>query len=127
MNESMRSSRESVQYLAAGRGDVAPLSVDRMIRKQPLGDVVASGHAKLDEDTSVPVSTQTVMDLLRDDRARLRGGGHAPPDDTDPEKDERDDNEAKRLAANRVAQRPGLSQNVRFLSTIPWRLRLTMR
>ena len=62
--------------------------------------MVASREAKLHEDTSVPVSTQTVMDLLRDDAAWLRGGGHARPDDTDREKDERNDNEAKRLAAN---------------------------
>ena len=127
VNESMRSSRESAQYLAARSGDIAPLSADRMSRKQPLGDVVASRRAKLDEDTSVPVSTQTVMDLLRDDRAWLRSGGQTPPDDTDRERDKCDDEQATRLAVNRIAQRPGLWQKVRFLSTIPWRLCLTMR
>jgi hypothetical protein len=123
----MCSAREAAQHLATGSGDIAPLSVDRMVREQPFGDVVASRHAKLDEDTSVPVSTQTVMDFLRDDRAWLRGRGHAPPDDTDRERDECDDEQATRLAVKRVAQRPGLWQKVRFLSKLSRQWRLTMR
>jgi hypothetical protein len=127
MNEPMCSAREAAEHLAAGGGDITPLSVHRIVREQSLGDVVSSGKAKLDEDTSVPVSTQTVVHLLRDDRAWLRGRGHAPPDDTDRERDERDDEQATRLAVNRVAQRPGLWQKVRFLSKLSRQWRLTMR
>src|SRR5207247_10111518 len=103
-----------------------------MRTEQPLGHVVASREAKLDEDTSVSLSSQTVMDLARDDGAWLgdawlRGRRHTTSDDSDCEKDERDSNEAKRLAIDGIAQRPGLSQKLRFLSTIPWRFRLTIR
>ena len=123
----MRPTRKSTQHPGTRPGNIAPLSIDRVVPEQSLGNVVSPRKEKLDEDTSVTVSTQTVMDLLRDDRGLLRRGRHASPDDTDREKDEPDYNEAKRLAINGIAQRPGLSQNVHCLSILPRWWRLTVR
>ena len=46
MNESMRPTRKPTQHPATRPGDIAPLSIDRVVREQALGDVVASDQEK---------------------------------------------------------------------------------